>query len=37
MILVYGATSQDVDRVIIDGTTVVIRGTVIGMDARLMA
>jgi len=35
--LVYGATSQDVDRVIIDGKTVVIRGTVIGMDERLIA
>lgn len=35
--LVYGATDQDVDRVIIDGKTVVEDGEVLGMDERVIA
>jgi cytosine/adenosine deaminase-related metal-dependent hydrolase len=35
--LVYGATGQDVDRVIIDGRTVVEEGMVLGMDERKIA
>jgi len=35
--LVYGATDQDVDRVIIDGKTVVEGGVVLGMDEQVIA
>jgi len=35
--LVYGATDQDVARVIIDGRTVVEGGKVLGMDERQIA
>lgn len=35
--LVYGATDQDVDRVIIDGRTVVEDGEVLGMDEHIIA
>jgi len=35
--LVYGATDQNVNRVIIDGRTVVEDGEVLGMDERVIA